>query len=155
MKKLVYIHLVIITIVSLCCACGSDPGYEYSIPETVVEATEPTVTPNVTEPASTYKTGDYVYVVYDSEGGGLCVRMGVIIAEADGYVHVTHCITNIVEDLENMVAELTNSSGVEDDRISLYPIEYCYRTSEEAWAVTGKEPLESLETPAGNVFDNR
>lgn len=164
MKKFMTIILAVVMIIGMCCGCGVDTYYSddttigeilgvTSTPEPT--SAEPTVTPNVTEPTSTYKTGDYVYVVYDSEGAGLCVRLGVVIAEADGYVYVTHCITNIVEDLEKMVAELTNSSGVEDDRISLYPIEHCYRTSEEAWAVTGKEPLESLETPSGNIFDNR
>lgn len=143
MKKIVYILLAVIMIVGLFCGCVDDPECEYTVPETV------------TEPSSAFKMGDYVYVVYALEGAGLCVRLGVVVAEADGYVTVTHYVANNVEDMEKMLAYLANSSSVSDGDASLYPVENCYRTSKEAWAVTGREPFGSSETPSGNIFDNR
>ncbi len=151
---------------------GSYTDFENPVPivavenanATTVPATEPVVateSEEITIPQTDYnefdgyEMGDYVYVVYHSEGTGLDVRLGIVIAEVDEYVAVTHFIACDGEDLEAMFAEVMNSPDDVDDSISFYPIGDCYRTSEEAREVTGKEALESLETPSGNIFDEQ
>lgn len=145
---------------------GYYTDFDNPIPIIVVENTNATTVP-ATEPTEAtipqtecnesdgYKIGDCVYVVSNDEFIDASIRFGIVVTEMDGYLAVTHSVSNIGEDLEAMLAELTNASGTGDGCISLYPVENCYRNSEEAWKAIGKTPLESLETPSGNIFDGK
>ena len=150
MKKFIALILVITLITALLCGCSDVPAFENPIPNTPVKTTEvtevtepetqPTI-PDITEPTASFMMGEQIWIVTYGEGGSE-IRTGVVVAADGQYVITTIPVMGTSENLEALAEALKDSSSDAMEYVEFYPIECCYKTSAEAWAVTGKEPLE-------------
>ena len=117
LRKLAASAIIAATMLTGCGVAGEVPADTTAPIETTVPATEP---------AAPYAQGQAVFVVYDAGDGIVGMRRLFVVA--------------VVEDLVIVTTAVPDSG--EEGEVLTFPIGNCYADEDEAWKVSGMEPME-------------